>query len=173
MASLAHLVFGRSRAVLPVLPTASLCDALLETTTAGCGDPLDNCFSFAVNIFWTADYSRSVYFPLPSRAWELAAGALCTYARPSRPDSGVAHYAGPLGVALIASAMVFLADTTPFPGWAAAVPFAGSAILTFATTDTSQLTAKLLRWRRLIEIGRMSYSLYLWHWPVLVLGRFA
>ncbi len=112
------------------------------------------------------------YYGLHTRAWELAAGGALAVARPLLPRlvRPVREVAGWTGLALIVlGALAFTAATT-FPGVAAAVPVAGTALLVSAGAGESPVTASRLVSNRLFRyIGRVSYAWYLWHWPCLVL----
>ncbi|MHA6325021.1 acyltransferase family protein [Roseivivax sp. CAU 1753] len=112
------------------------------------------------------------FYATPGRAWELGAGALVAMlgARvvPSRPVANALSL-GALGA--IAASVVLYSATTPFPGLAALPAVLGAACLiwTGATHDT--VAARILGWAPLVGVGLVSYSLYLWHWPVLVAAR--
>ena len=62
---------------------------------------------------------------------------------------------------------------TPFPGWAAAPACAGTAILIHVETGTRTFTGRLLSRKPIVLLGLISYSLYLWHWPILAFARYA
>ena len=75
------------------------------------------------------------------------------------------------GLAMVASAYIFYTDKIPFPGIGALLPCIGAASLIFAGPHT-YIGQKILGNRPAILTGKMSYSLYLWHWPLLVLARY-
>jgi len=133
-------------------------------------------FSLALSVGLTAAHPSASFYLLPTRAWELGAGALLAFA--GRRFAGVspilANGAGLLGLGLIAaSAMLFQASTT-YPGVAALVPVAGAAlIIGSGGTRTTTLPAGVLAWSPFRFIGRISYSMYLWHWPLIVFGAIA
>lgn len=138
--------------------------------------------SLAASVALTSTYSAFSYYLLPTRAWELLAGALLALCWPTftklpwtRAMSGVSSTAstarsilGVLGmVALLFSSVVFDASTV-FPGWAAILPVLGTlAVLVAGAASVSGviLSFKALRW-----LGVRSYGAYLWHWPILVFG---
>src|SRR3954447_3313191 len=128
--------------------------------------------SFGLGVVWTASDAPLAFFLLPARAWELAVGASLAIgvARLTRLRTSVATIAVGAGLALIlAGAVVFDIDT-PFPGTAALLPVVGTALVIAGgipqpLNGVSRVVAvRPMRW-----IGGISYSLYLWHWPLLVL----
>lgn len=121
------------------------------------------CFAFSV---WQTSANSTASFYLPaSRAWELALGGLTAFVRPIHKRY-VGHLISFAGVGLVATSLLFVRSGQVFPG-TGAVPAAVGAALILARSD--QRTA--LSWRPLAAVGLISYSLYLWHWPVLVLYR--
>ena len=130
--------------------------------------------SFAVSLVLTHTAPSMAFFSLPTRAWELAAGGLvaltATHWRrlPARP----AAIAGWAGLALILLACTRLDSTTPYPGTAALLPVLGTALVIGAGCAAPlQGCGRVLAWRPMQAIGRVSYSWYLWHWPVLVAAQ--
>lgn len=108
------------------------------------------------------------YWPL-SRAWELLLGSLLALrGMPGMADPARRNVAAFFGLALIAFAALRYWSYTPFPGIAALAPCLGAALLIGAGTAGSTLPGKLLCWRPLVFTGLISYSLYLWHWPLYV-----
>ena len=128
--------------------------------------------SLALSIAWTDIAAPWAFFSLPTRAWELAVGALIALGilrLPTRAPVWLASVGGCLGLALIAAAVLAVNASTPYPGLAALLPVGGAALLIVSGERTGSLTARALatavpRW-----FGRISYSLYLWHWPLLIL----
>lgn len=118
--------------------------------------------------------SVAVFFLSPFRAWELLVGSLLAFnAVPvirSRALREVVAGAGLL-VILIAS-FVYDAKTT-FPGFAALAPVLGAAAIMHAGASGPSMAGRLLQWRPVVYIGLISYSFYLWHWPLIVLVRYA
>nr|WP_272928974.1 acyltransferase family protein [Leucobacter chromiireducens] len=135
-------------------------------------------FAFAV---WLTGTERSLaYFHTGTRVWEFMVGAAIALAAPawarwlSRDGAGVtlvrgvAHW---LAFGLIGWSALTFSDTTAFPGPWAALPVAGTALI-LATGDRAPRWSPLvaLRWRPAQWAGDASYSLYLWHWPLIVLA---
>ena len=129
--------------------------------------------SFAACVWLTAEARPWAFFSLPTRAWELGAGGLVALAAPRlktlRP--GVATILGWAGLAAILAAVVTYDDRTAFPGAAAALPVLGTAAVVVAGCATTRYGPATLLGRTLPRaIGRVSYSWYLWHFPVLILA---
>ena len=110
----------------------------------------------------------SFYVPF-TRAWELALGAALTYV-PRMADRRLVQAAPIAGLGMIAAAALLYSDNTTFPGAAALLPCLGAALVLLPTSRESA-AKRLLALSPLVWIGRISYSLYLWHWPILVFTR--
>jgi peptidoglycan/LPS O-acetylase OafA/YrhL len=112
------------------------------------------------------------YFLLPTRAWQLAAGGVLALAvrGPVRLPWPFAAFLGWAGAGLIAASMLVIGPTMPYPGVAATLPTAGTLALIASRGALGSPGRLLLRRVPLRWLGRISYSLYLWHWPVMVLG---
>ena len=128
--------------------------------------------SFAWSVVSTAGDPTAAYFSTPARAWELGVGALLALALHSRLLPRLVPWAGAaltwLGLAATAAAAVLLDEQTPFPGSAAALPVGGAALVLLGGTAGGR--NPLLVNPVGEYVGRISYSLYLWHWPAVVVG---
>jgi peptidoglycan/LPS O-acetylase OafA/YrhL len=116
--------------------------------------------SFTLSVTETARSAPWAYFGPHTRAWELGAGALLAL--------GIARLRAPAllgwaGLAAILASAAYFDDATPYPGWRAAIPVAGTLAVLAAGGN------RLLSLRPMQTVGRLSYSWYLWHWPVLLL----
>ena len=128
--------------------------------------------SLAVSLSWTRTLPPWAFFSLPSRAWELAVGGLVALSVPlwRRLPGLLAVTAGWAGLALIVLACVRLGETTPYPGTAALLPVLGTALVIGAGCASPRLgVGRGLSLRPMRALGRLSYSWYLWHWPLLIL----
>lgn len=130
----------------------------------------------AASLAWSVaqtDVSPTVaYFSSFTRAWELGVGALLALAAEplKRLVRGwVSLCLGFIGIAAIAAAGLLYTNDTPFPGDAALLPVLGSAALLAAGIHREVGVSRLLGVPPLRYVGDISYSLYLWHWPILIL----
>jgi peptidoglycan/LPS O-acetylase OafA/YrhL len=113
------------------------------------------------------------FFSLPTRAWQLAVGGLValTVGRWQRLSPRVAAMTGLAGLALILLACNRFSTNTLYPGMAALLPTVGAVLVIGAGCATpAQGCGRVLGLSPMRAIGRVSYSWYLWHWPVLVLA---
>jgi peptidoglycan/LPS O-acetylase OafA/YrhL len=139
---------------------------------AGTALALVGAGSLALSVHLTRVSQPWAFFALPTRAWELAAGGLIALGAPAlrRLPSAVAGPLGWAGLATVAAAVLLLDTGTPYPGTAAVAPVAGTAAVLAAGVRPVRGGAAVLLGRAPLRFaGRISYSWYLWHWPVLVL----
>ena len=129
--------------------------------------------SFLLCIVGTYIKPSAAFYLTPFRAWELLAGALLAVSRISPPGDGrVRAGTAMLGLLLIAGADVMLSANTPYPGAWAVVPCAGAMAILYASCDRTVPIGKVLDNPIMRRIGLWSYSLYLVHWPLLVLAEY-
>ena len=129
--------------------------------------------SFAISLAWTKTLPPWAFFSLPSRAWELAVGGLVALSLPAwrRLPGTTAAIAGWGGLVLVAVTCTQLGAKTPYPGTAALLPVLGTALIIGAgCAEPTAGVDRLLSRSSMRAVGRLSYSWYLWHWPVLLLA---
>lgn len=130
--------------------------------------------SFVASVACTYLSPDFAFYWLPTRAWELLAGALLA-ARPQQWTLIPANWkeaAGWAGLLAILVAALAFENDTPFPGFAALLPCLGAAALLVSNESALNGAGRLLSTGPAVFIGRISYSLYLWHWPLLAYGAY-
>ncbi|MEN3363111.1 MAG: hypothetical protein V7606_385 [Burkholderiales bacterium] len=113
------------------------------------------------------------YFLLTSRAHELLIGALTFFVaqRVKVPSAVAANILAVLGTVFMLGSLFFINRGVPFPGINSLYPCLGAACVIFAG-QTSHVLSPLLKSRLMVGIGLISYSLYLWHWPIFSILRY-
>jgi len=129
--------------------------------------------SFGVSCYAVLREPGAAFFLLPTRAWELLVGAALTLGVVPQPRSrALRHGLAVAGLAMIVVGLRWLDRTSPFPGWNALLPCVGTALLIHAGEQGNNVVSdRLLSRAPMVFVGLISYSLYLWHWPLLSLGR--
>jgi peptidoglycan/LPS O-acetylase OafA/YrhL len=129
--------------------------------------------SFIASVYGVVYHPTATFYLLPTRAWELLLGcglAVLPWEFKSQPvrDTLVAC----IGLVAISFPMLFYNSSTKFPGIAAVPPVIGAVLVIGACDRTPSIwPCQLLSLRPVVFIGLISYSLYLWHWPVIVFTR--
>src|SRR5690606_9234463 len=128
--------------------------------------------SFVFCVVFTITNPAPAYFVTFGRMWQFGVGALIALVPMLR-----VHRAGPSfilgwGGVLLLIYVAFTFDAlTPFPGYAALLPTLGAAaIISASNTDRWWYPTRVLSWRPAQFVGDISYSLYLWHWPLIVIA---
>lgn len=127
--------------------------------------------SLSFSIAETYGNQAHAYFDTRTRLWEFALGTLLALALPYlKLPRGLRIAAGWLGLAAMLSVGFLLDVQGQFPGYVALCPLLAAALVIVAGQTGSRIGAdRLLSWKPLMRLGDMSYALYLWHWPVLVI----
>ena len=116
--------------------------------------------------------SSLAFYQTPLRAWELGVGALLATAPQMRDiPKHLAEGTAALGLLSITLPVFFYTADTRFPGIAALPPVLGAGALIWAGSYRQTAVSRLLAWSPLVWVGLISYSLYLWHWPLMALMR--
>ncbi|MFZ0745392.1 MAG: acyltransferase, partial [Terracidiphilus sp.] len=118
---------------------------------------------------------NAAFYLLPSRAWELTLGSVLSIAPfpqlLGRMPRLTAHVMSILGLLMLATSITLYNSSILYPGLAALAPCLGTMFIIAAGEGGSSLGGSILSELPLVHIGRISYSLYLWHWPILVFAR--
>ena len=124
--------------------------------------------SFAYCVYLSdADPDQAFYSPI-SRLWQLGLGGVIATLPPRADPRWRANLLSVAGLALICVSMWLIDPAQPVPGWSAALPTAGAALLIAIGPDA--IANRLLSVRPAVWVGLNSYPLYLWHWPLLSFG---
>ncbi|MEE9494794.1 MAG: acyltransferase family protein [Gammaproteobacteria bacterium] len=125
--------------------------------------------SILANILFAGVQTKFTFYMLPTRAWELLAGVLLSLGfLPEVRNKLFANLISMAGLVLILGAMLALDETAIFPGVNAIYPVLGAVFIIYANTHRETVVSRLLSNKVFVWIGLISYSLYLWHWPVTV-----
>ncbi len=112
------------------------------------------------------------FYLLPTRAWELLVGALLAFPAGWTAPRRLREAMAAAGLGLVATAVLAYDEATPFPGLAAVAPCLGAGLIIAAGTGPTVI-GRLLSAPPCAGLGRMSYALYMVHWPVVVFTRYA
>ena len=128
--------------------------------------------SFALSVVSSYYKPWANFYLLPTRAWELMVGAFLA-AIPAKPlsNSRINETFSWAGLGLIFYSLFFYTRETRFPGMAAILPCLGTALIIFSGAKPT-LISRGLAWKPVVFIGLISYSLYLWHWPLLIFTKY-
>lgn len=131
--------------------------------------------SLGLSMAQTRSAPDAGFYLLPSRAWELLCGALLAMTpRGQNIPLWIRETLGWGGLLAVLFAFIRYDESTPFPGLAAIVPCVGTLMMIYVNGLAGQpsVLTRLLSVRPLVFLGAISYSLYLWHWPILVYATY-
>ncbi|RNM13804.1 acyltransferase family protein [Nocardioides pocheonensis] len=133
--------------------------------------------SFGLSVTQTSSSPAHAYFSTWTRMWELAIGSLLAAVYPGLSQSLTARFrqilwwCGALGIAL---SCVVITSSTPFPGYAAALPTVSTALVILAGDPRGLGAVRRFTHAAPVQlVGDISYALYLWHWPLIVIAPYA
>lgn len=128
--------------------------------------------SFAMQMYYIDRSPDAAFFLSPNRFWELLIGSITAVAlyhsSLSLRIKPVQELLAIVGISCLLYSIFVFDNNTRFPGNAALLPCIGTALLIITGANGTTLINRGLQWRPLVAVGLISYSLYLWHWPVLV-----
>lgn len=130
--------------------------------------------SLAASIYGVEHHPEATFYLVPTRGWELISGSILSLrALPNHTKSWQKNLLTSAGLALIFVSIFSYSEATPFPGAAALMPVIGAALIILSGSGGGTYAAqKILSARPLVFIGLISYSLYLWHWPLVALWKY-
>ncbi|HWM70015.1 MAG TPA: acyltransferase family protein [Steroidobacteraceae bacterium] len=125
--------------------------------------------SLAASIYGAFQWPTATFYLPLSRFWELGAGGLLAMGLAARELGAAArNLLASVGLALIVGSVLLITAAMPFPGALALPPVCGAMLVIVAGRDGDSWVARLLSIRPVRFVGAISYSLYLWHWPIVV-----
>ncbi|HBJ33580.1 MAG TPA: acyltransferase [Planctomycetaceae bacterium] len=145
--------------------------------------------SLGLSIWGVSHWPVGTFYLLPTRAWELLLGGLVAllpaptsfgnlaFLRRFKPAEYIREVLTGLALVGILASCWFYTSATPFPGMAAVLPCAAAAIFIWASGRQQSegrlpLAARVLSARPIVFVGLISYSLYLWHWPLIAFSNY-
>ena len=129
--------------------------------------------SFAINIYYLNRDPSGAFYLVHMRVWELLIGSiLATKPISQKINPHIRNMLGLFGLGMLTAPIFLYTINTPFPGAAAALPTLGTALIIYSGDESKTLTGQVLSFRPLVFIGQISYSLYLFHWPMIVFARY-
>jgi peptidoglycan/LPS O-acetylase OafA/YrhL len=125
--------------------------------------------SFAYSVWRVHTEPSTSFYLATTRAWELLIGGLLAIQSiPRLRHKFAANSVGFAGLGLIAYGVFAFSAATPFPGARAIFPCLGAALIIYSGMEVQTLVAKVLSLKPMVFVGLISYSLYLWHWVIIV-----
>lgn len=126
--------------------------------------------SLALSVWLTPTSPDAAFYLLPTRAWEFAGAGLLALLPLSNMVTSrvVASVLGGLGLTILIYGFVTLSEADRYPGFLAAIPFVGTILLIVSGSGARSVFASAFESRPAVWIGNVSYSWYLWHWPLIV-----
>jgi len=114
--------------------------------------------------------SKFAFFQLPTRAWQFAVGGALAFL-PRLNHRLIGNLISFIGLCAVLWGIFTLSSSQLYPSWNALFPTLGSAALIYGTTTSKNITKAILSTAPMVWVGKVSYSTYLWHWPIIVYYR--
>ena len=137
--------------------------------------------SFGMCLQATNSHPTAAFYLMPMRVWELLLGAILAAHRDASRAEGIKQHClgglwaqeaiGVIGLGMIACGFFIIDEGRNFPGLISLLPTVGTVFVLLAVVDENTRISRLLSVPFLVGTGRLSYSLYLWHWPLIILGK--
>jgi peptidoglycan/LPS O-acetylase OafA/YrhL len=137
--------------------------------------------SFGLCLYGTRTHPTATFYLLPTRIWELLIGALLgAHLTPLQNTEDQQRFMfgvnilegiGLAGLGMILLGFVCINDGSGFPGMVSLLPTVGTGLVLFSIIDEKTRLAAVLSQSFFVRIGKLSYSIYLWHWPLITLGK--
>ncbi|WP_116869798.1 acyltransferase family protein [Vibrio splendidus] len=124
-------------------------------------------FSFGYSLYLSRFLPDTAYFSLASRAWEMLAGGIAFFIQVSGTQKKLKLYQS-LGFALIILSYLLIDKTMAWPSELSLFPVIGTMLVLISKVDTG----RVINNRMVQSVGSSSYSIYLWHWPIVVYGNY-
>ena len=125
--------------------------------------------SFVGCVYLTSHHHAYAFYLLPTRAWELGSGgilAVLAIDNKFTPDAFDHRWVPAFGFIVLVASLFMIRDNLWFPGWVAAFPVMGTLALLQSAPKGGNLVESILSHPFMVYVGKRSYSLYLWHWPI-------
>lgn len=127
--------------------------------------------SFVANIYFIKSFKSATFYLLPTRAWEFFAGSTLVFVPKIKWHNWIKDLFFSIGLfSLIYSIITLSSDN--YPGYYALIPVLGTTLLIYFGNNSNFYIVRLLKSNLFIFFGKISYSLYLWHWPILVFYKY-
>src|SRR5205085_2619114 len=164
--SIAHFYERRVRRILPALFFLLICASIAAYALL----MLDAVREFGRSLFATMFFS---FYSSAARAWELLLGGILAVGLiPALRHRMLANSLATIGVVLLAGSFLFLSGSLPFPGLKALYPTIGTALIIYSGAQNKTIISKILSTKPFVFTGLISYSLYLWHWTLMVFFKY-
>lgn len=129
--------------------------------------------SFLISVWGIENEPNATFYLIPTRAWELLMGSILALNMvPISENKLLQHTLAFTGVTLILWSIFTFTVATPFPGPNALFPCLGTALIIYSNSKSQTLIGNILSIKPLVFFGLISYSLYLWHWPLIVFLKY-